>query len=360
VKKVSEVLPELILSLLPAAVQREYLCGRQSAQELVDRCRHENIRPQVHLTACYGNSPRDAAEKIAGVCDKISFSIIPITDCRYPRYLKEIADPPLVLYTRGGEIPEPSISVVGTRDSDPLSESVTERLCSSFCAAGYSIVSGMALGIDRAAHLTALKRGGATVGVCPNGIDHVYPQQNRDLFERAGSGLVLVSEHPPRIRAGKWAFARRNRIISGFSRKCVVVKASKRSGAMITARYAAEQGRDLFVCPGHSYDESYEGCISLINSGAVAIYDASSLIDDISAGADVPVLPYFANEAPNGSPLEAALQNEFYSLVAGGCNTIDELVERTGKPASEVLGGVMQLSLNGQAELLGDHVRICR
>ncbi len=348
----------LLLSLLSLPLQREYLNGTRTAAELVEYCRIGSLEVQPHLKGVYGNDPFIAAGRIEQACGKHGHDIVTIESSLYPEYLREIHDPPLVLYTKGGNLPERCVSVVGTRNSDAFSETITDRLCGELCAAGYAIVSGMARGIDRAAHLAALNRAAITVGVCANGIDYMYPRENSDLFARVSFGLVLVSEHPPRIRAGKWAFAKRNRIISGFSRKCIVVKASRKSGAMITARYAVDQGRDLFVCAGHAYDEDYEGCLSLINSGAIAVFDASTVLAE-----EAMILPQCRDlfkELPASPPVpETLAANEIYPLIKAGCTTVDELVVRSGKRPSEVLSLVMQMTLSGAAELVGDSVRLC-
>lgn len=349
----------LALSLLPSSLQREYLNESHSARELVRYSNEHSIAIQPHLRAHYGSDASCAAKKILQKCDKQGFEILTIESQRYPRTLSQIADPPLAVYTKGGDIASKTVSVVGTRNSDALSESVTARLCSDMCAAGYTIVSGMASGIDRIAHLTAINCNSATVGVCANGIDCVYPRSNSDLFEKCGHGLVLLSEHPPMIRAGKWAFARRNRIISGLSGKCVVVKASRRSGAMITARFAVEQGRDLFVCPGYSFDPEYEGCLCLINSGALAIFDTSTILEDEMKNLSEATQVSLFNETDNNRE-PADITNEIYPFVRDGCRTVDELVLKTGKKPSEVLALIMRLSLSGVAELVGDSVRLCR
>jgi DNA processing protein len=179
------------------------------------------------------------------------------------------------------------ISIVGTRNSDRLSEEVTVKISSTLSNAGFCIVSGMAYGIDRFAHLGALNAGGKTIGVLPGGIDTIYPYRNRDIYNMIADSKesAVISEYPPGIQSGqKWTFARRNRIISGISPALVVVQAPRESGAMITARYAIEQNRDVFVCSGHAFDQNYEGCHDLIRDGALIISRVEDILSEIEPG----------------------------------------------------------------------------
>jgi len=181
------------------------------------------------------------------------------------------------------------ISVVGTRNSDEKSEEITKKISGRASKEGYSIVSGMALGIDRNAHLGALQAGGSTVAVLPGGVDVIYPYKNSDIYKMISESPLsaIISEYPPGIGiAQKWTFARRNRIISGMSEAVVVVQAPIKSGAMITARYAIEQNRDLFVCPGNAFDEKYSGCHELIKQGANVFSDMNDFFSDIETGCE--------------------------------------------------------------------------
>lgn len=369
----------LFLTLMPASVQREFLSGRTCIRKIIETCTGMKTAVLPHLRTRFGNDPFRAVHNIIESSLSAGVSVVPFGSAEYPRFLSEISDPPLVLFVKGGHVPDNCISVVGTRKSDPQSEYITGRLCSSLVSAGYTIVSGMAVGIDRAAHTSALNVNAVTVGICANGPDVLYPRANADLFDRVGRGLVLVSEYPPGIRAGKWAFAKRNRIISGISRKSVIVKASRKSGAMITARYAADQGRDVYACPGVSFDTEYEGCISLINSGAMAVFDASTITGQTETAdtADTAAFIQASLYEPSDTVTAEKIKNEdhppscqdmkngaylpgdeIYSIVAGGCITVDEIVTRTGMKPSEVLSQIMQLSIAGRAELIGDRVFI--
>ena len=178
------------------------------------------------------------------------------------------------------------MAVVGTRKSDPKSALIARRISHDLSSQGFTVVSGMAVGIDREAHLGALDAGGKTVGVLANGIDIIYPWPNRDLYQahRSTPGSALVSEYPPGIYvAGQWTFVRRNRIISGLCAGTVVVKAGERSGALITARHAVEQNREVFACAGNSFDEEYAGCHRLVRSGAVLVSSSQDILAELDA-----------------------------------------------------------------------------
>lgn len=242
---------------------------------------------QDHLAGVYGKDPYRASEMIAEKCLKKQITVLNYMNDKYPPMLREIHRPPLTLYVKGALPQGKMISIVGTRNSDRLSEEITIKLSSALSNGGYCIVSGMAYGIDRFAHLGALNSGGSTLGVLPGGIDTIYPYRNRDIYDMisASGESALISEYPPGVSSvQKWAFAQRNRIISGISPALIVVQAPKGSGAMITARYAIEQNRDVFVCPGHAFDENYEGCHELIRDGAIIVSRVEDILSEIEPG----------------------------------------------------------------------------
>lgn len=241
-----------------------------------------------HIERVYGSDPLTAAEIILSKCEKISVKVICYCDESYPALLKEIKRPPIVLYALGDADFTDAVSIVGTRKSDAASDEIAGKIARELTEAGCLIVSGMAAGIDRAAHIAALDCGGRTAGILANGIDITYPLSNARLYRRIAEtpSSCLLSEYPPGVMAGKWTFVRRNRIISGVSRASVIVKASLRSGAMITAGYAAEQNRELFACPGHSYDESYFGCHKLISDGAHLLSCGGDVIRELRLSSD--------------------------------------------------------------------------
>ena len=219
----------------------------------------------------YSENPVVSAEQIISRCEDTGVKIITFWDDTYPALLREIDLPPLVLYIKGALKPQKMISIVGTRNSDKRSEYIARKISEDVVREGFTVVSGMALGIDRCAHIGALKSGGSTIAVLPSGIDVIYPTKNSDIYrmisESKDSGII--SEYPPGIDVyQKWAFVKRNRIISGLSEQVIIVQAPLKSGAMITAKYAIDQNRELLVCPGNTFDNKYTGCHELIKQGA--------------------------------------------------------------------------------------------
>lgn len=283
-----QTLAAIFLSILSSPVKLGlYENPGRAPDEIIYSLRPGEYKVQDHIAGIYGEDPARASELIAEKCLRKNITIVSCMDKSYPALLREIHRPPLALYLKGKLPQKRMISIVGTRNSDRQSEEITLKISSTLSVAGYCIVSGMAYGIDRFAHLGALDSGGTTVGVLPGGIDTIYPYRNRDIYNMiSDSGAsALISEYPPGIPPGqKWTFAQRNRIISGVSSALVVVQAPRGSGAMITARHAIEQNRDLFVCPGHAFDERYEGCHDLIRDGAMIVSRVEDILSEIDPG----------------------------------------------------------------------------
>ncbi len=244
---------------------------------------HESINGFIAKT--YKGDVLTAASNIIGACQKAGFGIVPITDEKYPRLLKEIYDPPPVIYTKGISGLVSPVAIVGTRNADSRSADFTSKISKELSSAGCEIISGMAKGIDRYAHAGVLDAGGKTVGVLANGIDSWYPSENNDIFRKIENSAdsFLISEYPPGVTADRWTFVRRNRIISGIACASVIVKASVKSGALITAKYAIEQNREIFVCPGNVFDPEYAGCNNLIKQGASIFTTTEDLLESISS-----------------------------------------------------------------------------
>lgn len=209
--------------------------------------------------------------------------ILTLYDDAYPLPLKEIDTPPLVLYIRGELIPEDSLSVslVGSRNAKDYGRKVSYRLSYQLAQRGLTVVSGFAKGIDTSAHRGALEAGGRTVAVMGNGLSFIYPATNRALVEKIEASGALISEFPIGVKPKPRNFPRRNRIISGLTLGTVVVEASNRSGALITARLAGEQGREVFAVPGEIFSELSTGTHRLINDGAKLINTVDDLLNEL-------------------------------------------------------------------------------
>lgn len=219
----------------------------------------------------------EPADRILGDCDRLGLRIITLRDTEYPDRLRNIYDPPLLLYVQG-RMPrfdeEVAIAMVGTRRASPYAMEMGEKLAFQMAGLGAVIVSGLAAGGDASAHRGALRAGGFTAAVIGGGHDIVYPRENRPLYEDIAARGVILSEYPPGTEHMGDHFPVRNRIISGLSVGVVVIEAPERSGALITADRALEQGRDLFVIPGQVGDRRCAGSNALLRDGAGVVTDA--------------------------------------------------------------------------------------
>ncbi len=325
---------------------------------------------QPYLAAVYPSDPLEAAKKIIDASRSASIQILTYWDDFFPGLLREIHLPPLVLYLRGALDAEFAVAVVGTRNSCTRSSAHARRIAGELASSGFTVVSGMAVGIDREAHLGALDSSGKTVGVLANGIDIVYPASNRDLYRAilGSEGSGLISEYPPRIRAGKWTFVRRNRIISGLCPATIVVKAGIRSGALITARHAIDQNREVFACAGNSFDEEYAGCQLLIRNGATLVSTSEDILTGLtgytgyrrSVALPVGQAPRL-NECKKATGAEepnedsALIVNILCAISKDGCD-IDSLVRTVELPPSEVNEAVMSLEIAGRIARHGNFI----
>ena len=209
--------------------------------------------------------------------------VLTLYDDAYPQILKEIDSPPLVLYIKGELTPEDSLSIslVGSRNARDYGRKVGYQLSYQLAQHGLTVVSGLARGIDTSAHRGALEAGGRTIAVMANGLSIIYPAANRDLVKKIEASGALISEFPIGVKPKPGNFPRRNRIISGLTLGTVVVEASNRSGALITARLAGEQGREVFAVPGEIFSELSAGTHRLINNGAKLINTVDDLLNEL-------------------------------------------------------------------------------
>lgn len=219
--------------------------------------------------------------------------VITLADSTYPQALLEVNNPPVLLYAIGNihRLNQPCIAMVGSRSSTPQGEKNAEDFAESLCNHGLCVVSGMALGIDGAAHRGALKSNGATIAVVGTGLDIVYPSRHRDLAHKITERGLIVSEFTLGTPSKAQNFPRRNRIISGISLGCLVVEANVDSGSLITARLAIEQGREVFAIPGSIHSPVAKGCHQLIKQGAKLVETTADILEELK------------NMLPNISPL---------------------------------------------------------
>jgi len=225
----------------------------------------------------------DEASRILDSCEKIGCRVITLKDSVYPERLRNIFDPPVVLYVQGN-LPdiddEPVVAVIGTRDCTQYGLSAAEGISYELSRRGLIVATGLASGVDSAAARGALRAGGAVLGVIGTGLDIVYPSENKALFKEVAVAGAIISEYSPGTHAYKSHFPARNRIISGISLGVAVIEAPKRSGALITAARALEQGRDVFTLPGNIGAVSCEGSNALLREGAIPILSADDIISE--------------------------------------------------------------------------------
>ena len=291
--------------------------------------------------------------------------IIALDDPRYPAQLKQIYDPPLILYVRGDDavISQPGIALVGTRHPTPYGSGMAERLACDLAARGVVIFSGMARGIDTAGHRGAIAAKGKTVAVWGTGVDEVYPKENKRLAEQIlALGGAIISEFPIGTFPAPQNFPIRNRIISGISLGVLVVEAAEYSGTRITARCALEQNRDVFAVPGNVTNKGSWTPNTLIKQGAKLVATWEDIWEELSAEVRLMLLPEGTNESQAGQTASLFGETElsphekkiFALLKADEAVHIDEIVERL-EPAlssSEIFAALFELELAGKVKQL--------
>jgi DNA processing protein len=277
-------------------------------------------------------------------------SVVTRLDPGYPPLLREIVDPPLVLHLRGDValLSKPMIAVVGSRRASPYAMGAAAHLAAGLAKAGLAVVSGMARGIDAAAHRAALDSGGGTIAVLGTGIDVVYPRSNAALFERTAQSGAIVSEFPPGSPPTPEHFPVRNRIISGLSLGTLIVEATGRSGSLITARMAAEQGREVFAVPGPIFSAGSEGTHRLVQAGAKLVHDVNDILEELPAsiGVSPASLPATPVRRPREQETILRLLNAYEPL------HVETLAERCGKPSYALAAVLLELELDGAIRAL--------
>lgn len=281
-----------------------------------------------------------AVDQALAWAEEPGHAILTLADESYPKALLEISDPPTVLYVRGRPelLNTPSLAIVGSRNATRQGMQNAEAFAKALATEGLTIVSGLALGIDAAAHQGALAAAGSTVAVIGTGADRIYPSRNRDLALAIAERGAIVSEFPLGTPSAAANFPRRNRIISGLSAGVLVVEAAPESGSLITARLAAEQGREVFAIPGSIHSPVARGCHRLIREGAKLVETAQDVREEIANFARPDPAPPVSTDEDD--PVLAALGHD-------PCG-VDELAERTGLTAENLLPSLLALELEGQ------------
>ena len=295
------------------------------------------VPPAIAERVLAGPESKALARSLTWLEDPTHF-LVTWADRRYPPLLLEIPDPPPILFVRGEPswLARPTMAIVGSRNATPQGIANARMFAGHLAAEGLTIASGLALGIDAAAHEGALEGGGATVAVMGCGIDRVYPRGNAGLAARIEKCGAIVSEFPVGVPPLREHFPRRNRIISGLARGCLVVEAAASSGSLITARVAADQGREVFAIPGSIHSPVAKGCHALIKEGAKLVESAADVLDELGLSASAIV--------PKMSSSEDALLRH----MGFDCCDLDALAGRTGLTTGTLSAMLLQLELEGR------------
>lgn len=335
-------------------------CGgaERALKALPDLARRGGRRKPVQIY------PREKAEAELEAARKIGARPLFTIEPGYPAVLVHAGVPPPLLYVKGRTdlFAMPAVAIVGARNASAAGRTMASRLAAALGAAGMVIVSGLARGIDGAAHEAALKTG--TVAVLAGGLDHIYPPEHEKLHAEIAAEGCLVSELPPGFKARGNDFPRRNRIVSGLALGTVVIEAALRSGSLITARRAADQGREVFAVPGHPLDPRAEGTNALLKQGATLVTSAEDVLEALrpqmdhtprgmaAASADLELHPDEDAVPPSSLPSEAA-QLVVLQALGPAPVSIDELARSTGLPIRALRGVLIELALAGRIEHQG-------
>lgn len=298
---------------------------------------------------------RDAVEREIEQCRQAGISVLTPQSAGYPRLLREIHDPPPIIFGRGMIEARDSlaIAIVGSRHATQYGIAQAERLAGSLARAGLTIVSGLARGVDAAAHRGALAAGGRTIAVLGSGLSNIYPPEHVSLADEVAAAGCLLSEAPPRTQPTSGAFPQRNRLISGMSLGVIVVEASIQSGALITARHATEQGRDIFAVPGRVDSRVSHGCHRLIRDGAKLVETADDVLEELG-----PLVEATSDAAGKSvhHPAELLLndlERQVLDAVTAEPTTIDQVVATSALPTPQVLATLSVLEMRRLVRRLG-------
>ena len=274
---------------------------------------------------------------------KAGLEIITLFDQGYPRNLKQISGPPIVLYVSGkiADVDNFSLGIVGSRRASFYGLSSSEKFAAELASAGLTIVSGMARGVDTYAHRGALKVSGRTIAVMGSGFNHIYPSENRGLAEKIAKSGAVVSEFPMDAKPLARNFPRRNRLISGLSLGVLVTEAARNSGALITVDFALEQGRDVFALPGRIDTCSSMGTNEILKQGAKLVTRSEDILEELNLGI------FSRNNQIGPEPEENILcakeEEILYNCISSKAAAMDELVEKTSLSSSQISGLVLKL-----------------
>jgi DNA processing protein len=276
-------------------------------------------------------------------------AIVPFTNPNYPARLRTIADPPPFLYVKGNILTDDdkAVAIVGSRSASEYGRRVARDLARGLASLGFTVVSGMARGIDGSAHESALQAGGRTIAVLGSGVERAYPAEHELLYRRIGENGAVLSELPIGTRPLAFNFPARNRLISGLSLGVVVVEATEKSGSLITATLAVEQGREVFAVPGEVGSSRSRGAHRLIRQGAKLVESVDDIIEEIAPQL-LDRTGSATQRAPRVLPQNASdTARTIFALLQENTLQVDQVIERTGMSAAQVLETLLDLELQG-------------
>ncbi len=310
--------------------------------------RRAGLREKLARTVAEFTPPKEEILKDLDALDRLRAEVITRWDPAYPENLKQIYDPPALLFVRGAIVPEDSraVAIVGTRNPGRYGLEITESIATDLARQGVTLVSGLARGIDTACHKAALKAGGRTIGVLGCGIDVVYPRENKALVEEMLDAGAVITEFRPGIPPLPTNFFRRNRIVSGLSKGVLVVEAGRNSGSLITAAHAVDQNRDVFAVPGNVFNLRSRGPHELIKQGAGLVESAEDIMQALFETAKVVQQPSLFHPPERNAELPESAQIVIEALDLDPVH-IDILCESLGMEPGKLVGILLELELAG-------------
>ena len=359
----------LRLALTPGvgnSTGRKLLAAFGSAQAIFEQS-SASLTQQLNgkLASALRSEPPELAAQLQTTLDWLQAAddrcVAVLGDAAYPAPLLDIEDPPLMLYMLGSLVKSTelasktiakSLAIVGSRNPTPQGQSNARQFAKAFGGAGICVVSGLALGIDGAAHDGALLGGGTTIAVVGTGLDRVYPKKHLELAHRIALQGMIISEFAlgtPPLTAN---FPKRNRIISGLSRGTLVVEAALQSGSLITARLAAEQGKEVFAIPGSIHSPQSRGCHALIKQGAKLVELAQDVLEELGPGFACLTQTPASNDSPDTSPSDPAQTDPLLDALGFDATSLDALQARTGLDTARLQARLLELELDGQVARL--------
>lgn len=309
------------------SIEEMYCCD-------IEHLRACNILTNDNIEDIINSKNNDLLNKHLELLHKNKISYTTIIDEDYPQILKNIHFPPPVLYYLGiinKDIFNNCISIVGSRNASYYGLKMSEKIAYELASSKINIVSGLAKGIDSKAHIGTLKANGKTIAVLGNGVNIIYPKENRYLYKQIKDSGLIISEFPPNTEPKPYNFPRRNRIISGLSLGTLIIEAAKKSGSLITAKYALEQGREVYALPGNINNQNSVGVNLLIKDGAKVVTETIDIIEDI-----FPMFSFENLENATKDNIFTAEERKILDLLRNGFNDADKLYEQTNMPIKRI------------------------